>query len=167
MVELLLNIISPRILQGSAMKFILCIIILLLTTQSALAQSSLEVCNELRPGIEDINQLLPVEVDSMKSLVGASSVRLSNLCLVTYTYIINAQIFLNNMEKDNGLTVEENIAWLKQNESEEVMLNALKEQNLSQFKAFKNVKGLAIHTVFKFDEIGLPSYKVIVIENES
>ena len=73
----------------------------------------------------------------------------------------------NNMEKDNGLTLEENISWLKQNESEEIMLNNLKERNVSQFKAFTNVRGLAIHTVFKFDEIGLPSYKVVVIENES
>lgn len=149
------------------MKFILSMVISLLITQSGLAQSSLEVCNELSPAIEDINHLLPVEVDSMTSLVGASSERLSNLCLVTYTYIINSKIFLNNMEKDNGLTVEENIARLKQNESEEVMLNAFKEQNVNQFKAFENVKGLAIHTVFKFDETGLPSYKVIVMENES
>jgi hypothetical protein len=149
------------------MKFILSIAVLLLGTQSALAQSSLEVCNELSPAIEDINLLLPVEVDSMTSLVGASSERLSNLCLVTYTYTINAQIFLNKMEKDNGLTVEENIARLNQNESEDVMLKNFKEQNVNQFKAFKNVKGLAIHTVFKFDETRLPAYKVIVIENES
>ncbi|MEP7706742.1 hypothetical protein [Paraglaciecola sp. 25GB23A] len=149
------------------MKYFFPIVLLLLTTQSVLAQSSLEVCNELSPAIEDINQLLPVEVDNITSLVGASSERLSNFCLVTYTYIINAQNFLNNMEKDNGLTLEENISWLKQNESEKIMLNNLKEKNVSQFKAFTNVRGLAIHTVFKFDEIGLPSYKVIVIENES
>lgn len=149
------------------MKLILSVVILLITVQSVLAQSSLEVCNELSPALEDINQLLPVEVDSMTSLVDASSVRLSNLCLVTYTYIINAQIFLNNMEKDNGLTVKENIERLKQTESEEGMVNSLKEQNINQFKAFENVKGLAIHTVYKFDEIGLPSYRVIVMENES
>jgi len=149
------------------MKLILSVVILLLSVQSVLAQSSLEVCNELSPALEDINQLLPVEVDSMTSLIGASSVRLSNLCLVTYTYIINAQIFLNKMEKDNGLTVKENIERLKQTESEAGMVNSLKEQNINQFKAFENVKGLAIHTVYKFDEIGLPSYKVIVMENES
>lgn len=149
------------------MKFFLSVAILLLTTQSVLAQSSNEVCNELEPAIEDINHLLPVEVDSMTSLVGASSERISNLCLVTYTYLIKAQIFLNNMEKDNGLSMEENVARLKQNKSEEVMLNAFKEQNVNQFKAFKNVQGLAIHTVFTFDKLGLPSYKVVVMENES
>jgi hypothetical protein len=127
----------------------------------------MEVCNELRPAIEDINQLLPLEVDNITSLVDASSERLSNFCLVTYTYIINAQNFLINMEKDNGLTAEQNISWLKQNESEKIMLNNLKQQNVSQFKAFTNVRGLAIHTVFKFDEIGLPSYKVVVMENQS
>ena len=149
------------------MKFILSLVICLFTTQNVLAQSSQEVCNELKPAIEDINQLLPVEVDSMTSLVGASSVRLSTLCLLTYTYTINAQTFLNNMEKDNGLTLEQNIAWLNQSDSEKVMLNNFKTQKVSQFKAFKNVKGLAIHTVFNFDATGLPSYKVIVMENES
>lgn len=163
MFELLLPPINLWIWQRSTLKFFLPFVVLLLTTQNVLAQSSLEVCNELTPAIEDINQLLPVEVDSITSLVGASSERLSNLCLVTYTYIINAQSFLNNMEKDNGLTLEQNISWLKQNESEEIMLNTLKEKNVSQFKAFTNVRGLAIHTVFKFDEIGL----VVVMENQS
>jgi hypothetical protein len=125
------------------------------------------VCDELEPAIEDINHLLPVEVDGMTSLVGASSERSTDLCLVTYTYLINSQLFLNNMEKDNGLTIEENTARLKLNQSEESMVDNLKKQNVNQFKAFENVKGLAIHTVYKFDEIGLPSYKVIVMENQS
>jgi hypothetical protein len=149
------------------MKLILSLALFLLTTQSVSAQSSIEVCDELEPAIEDINHLLPVEVDGMTSLVGASSERSTDLCLVTYTYLINAQIFLNNMEKDNGLTVEENTARLKLNQSEESMVDNLKKQNVNQFKAFENVKGLAIHTVYKFDEIGLPSYKVIVMENQS
>ena len=148
------------------MKLILSLALLLIT-QSLSAQSSIEVCDELEPAIEDINHLLPVEVDNMTSLVGASSERSTDLCLVTYTYLINAQLFLNNMEKDNGLTVEENTERLKLNQSEEGMVDTLKKQNVNQFKAFENVKGLAIHTVYKFDKIGLPSYKVIVMENQS
>jgi len=149
------------------MKLIFPLAFVLLITQSVFAQSSVEVCDELQPAIEDINHLLPVEVDGMTSLVGASSERSPDLCLVTYTYLINAQIFLHNMQKDNGLTVEENTARLKLNQSEAGMVDTLKKQNVNQFKAFENVKGLAIHTVYKFDEVGLPSYKVIVMENQS
>ncbi len=73
----------------------LIIIVIPLTTASANDEAK-EFCTAIQSNLADINKQLPVKLDIMTSMIGASALYMRDKCTITYSYLIDERKFLES-----------------------------------------------------------------------
>ena len=141
----------------------------LISAQFSFAATSKQACDLLQNVVKDIQKQAPMDVDYMTTLTGVQAIYTSGRCLLNYSYVIKSDFLLKDMIKENGLTKEENLAFLATNDGAEVLKNILGEQaqNMSaQFESLSHVKGMKITYMHSFDETAIKPVVSVVMDNK-
>ena len=151
------------------MKTQLMCALLLGCTSSAMAMNAKQACDELKPVVKELQQQTPVEVDYITSMTGVQALYAGGQCLLNYNYMIKTQGFLQDMQNENELSFEENLAFLKTEEGVATLqqsFDAVAAQSAQlNFKQLQDIKNLKVSYTYSFDDTSLSMIKAMLIDN--
>mgnify|MGYP005994533379 CR=1 FL=1 len=144
--------------------------LLALFSVSAYATTAKQACDELKPVVKDLQAQAPMDIDYVTTLTGVQVFYVSNICILNYSYVLKTTKFLDDMAKQNELSIDENLAFLKTEDGVAALQGSFddiaKNSANTNFKDFKEIKGMHILYSYSFDDTEVPTIRATVMENE-
>lgn len=145
-------------------------IFLALFSVSVHATTAKQACDELKPIVKDLQAQSPMDIDYATTLTGVQVFYISNICILNYSYVLKTTKFLEDMAKQNELSLDDNLAFLKTEDGvaalQESFDGIANNSANTNFKDFKQIKGMHILYSYSFDDTEVPSIRATVMENE-
>ena len=69
-------------------------------------------CYEIQKISKQMQPQFPISIDYATNLIGLAAIYAGSVCIVSYSYVVDADVFLNEMIKENGLSLQANIEFL-------------------------------------------------------
>lgn len=144
--------------------------LLALFSVTANATTAKQACDELKPVVKGLQTQAPMDIDYVTTLTGVQVFYVSNLCVLNYSYVLKTAKFLDDMVKQNELSLDENLTFLKTEDGVAALQDSFddiaKNSANTNFKDFKAIKGMHILYSYSFDDTEIQSIRATVIENE-
>ncbi|NOI66904.1 hypothetical protein [Vibrio sp. 99-8-1] len=133
--------------------------LLALMASKSMGNTSKDICNSLKPEVSVLQEQLPIRIDYVTSLIGVQAIYLSSTCLINYNYLVDTEVYVKDVSKHAGLTMEESIEWLKTDEAYAsmkenftVVATGAVDSTMTELKKYKGIK---ILFNYSFDDLSI------------
>jgi len=124
-------------------------------------------CNAAQDELSSVNEQLPISIDYMTQLIGASALHTkgNDLCNVTMTYLIESNKFIGTFSDatEGAMNFNESTDFLNSSEGNEILTNVFKQQGEQEYKDY-NLEGVEIRLLYKSDDSKLNDLSVTLFE---
>lgn len=123
---------------------------------NASANMAEEICTYLQSQFPTVQKKLPMKQDKATSLINISADYSGHTCTLTYDYMIDTQEYAQVMASGNGLSVGQNIEWLKTDKGNqglnETFTKIAQYSSIVALGSITQHKGIKAVYIFVFDD---------------
>lgn len=127
------------------------------TSFETLAVTSESLCTYLRKELPAMQDQLPMRTDKTTTLTAINAIYTGRACLLSYSYLIDTEKYVQEMTRENGYSVEDNARWLKSEEASLALKKTFTQIARGSAKAALEPiikhKGVKVSYIYSFDDL--------------